>query len=286
MNEHFEKDVDAWLHLNSAGFVETSGTGRGFSEVLGVLAQNERVVSGVNVSGDWDEIRQGCANIKANLGNAEGLEEFRRNPESGCTSIMTMARVAAGFNPGLDSPGNVGAFKDYVLRLQSAPFFHLRKSDVTKVSQKSKDWNVLINDVARLFDGVKEEDYREIRESLENLAKSAASYKKSKQEKDLLVQNVLAVDEVNGLRRCSVCLCFSHVEFVEDKRKGSTTRQSEFVVAKVFLEFKSEQWYALAPKVWAKTVKTVDDWIDENTTPPGGRAVNLCIGSGSSAVAG
>jgi hypothetical protein len=204
----------------------------------------------------------------------QGLARFRAQPLDGCTSIMNIARVASGFNPLLpDVKGNVERFQDYTRRILSAPFFNLGYADSKTEIRQSEDWDDLIRSIVELFEGIEKEDRDRIKDGLANLAIAAGSRSGTKQTQNLFVQNVLQLD--GGT--LSIFIYYSSVVLQEDKVKGSTSRQSEFTIARSKLVFRTGDWPAFAERVWKKQVTVVDDWLDDNTTTSGDQPVNLCI---------
>jgi hypothetical protein len=204
----------------------------------------------------------------------KGLERFRAQPMDGCTSIMNIARVAADFNPLLpDVKGNVEKFQDYTRRVLSAPFFNLGYADSKTEVRQSNDWNDLIRSIVELFEGIEKEDRDRIKGGLTALAEAATSRSGTKQTQNLFVQNVLQMD--GGT--LSVFIYYSSVVLQEDKEKGSTSRQSEFTIARSKLVFRTGDWPVFAERVWKKQVTVVDDWLDDNTTKGGDEAIDLCL---------
>jgi len=206
----------------------------------------------------------------------DGLEHFMHQPLDGCTSIMNIARTAAGFNPLTpDVKGNVQKFQDYSARILAAPFFNLGYADSKKEKRSSENWDELIDSIVGLFEGIQDQDKTRIKNGLTQLAKAATSHSGTRQEQNLFVQNVLQMD--GGT--LNVFIYYSSVQLQEDKSKGSTSRQTEFNIARSMLRFRTGDWPYFAEKVWKKQVSVVDDWLDGNNTEPGKLAAKLCIGS-------
>jgi hypothetical protein len=229
------------------------------------------VGSGIDAALDGSKALKALINEKD---YEQGLARFKVQPMDGCTSVMNIARTAAGFNPlNPDVTDNVQRFQDYTRRVLSAPFFNLGYADTKTEVRESEDWNVLIRAIVGLFDGVKDEDRERIKDGLTTLAEAATSRSGTKQKQNLFVQNVLQLD--GGT--LSVFVYYSSIVLQEDKDKGSTSRQSEFTIARSKLVFRSGDWPYFAEKVWKKQVSVVDDWLDDNTTEGGDQAINLCI---------
>jgi hypothetical protein len=277
--------IENWMALNDPTqpgklFTTTAEVTAALGAMAAPSAGTEAVVSNAQLTGgEAAAVLAGSTELKQMISEKDyekGLRRFKEQPMDGCTSVMNIARLAAGFNPlDPDVKGNVERFKDYAGRILSAPFFNLGYSDSKHVTRKSKDWNDLINSIVGLFEGVKDEDRNKIKDGLEDLAKAATSSSKTKQKMNLFLQNVLQAD--GGTYRAF--LYYSSVELEEDKSKGSTSRQTDFTLARAQLVFRSGDWPFFAERVWKKQVCVVDDWLDGNTTLGGEEPVQLCFGS-------
>jgi len=234
------------------------------------------VSSATLIGNDRDRALKDSRDLKNLLNKPEGAEYFRKTPLDGCTSIMNMARVAAGFNPAIvTEPGageaeqlkSVRTYNAYVDRLLSAPFFDLAMSDVKEHTKQSSDWNVLIDGIADLFEGVMAEDKASIRKSLVALAKAATSRVRTSQRQYLFTQSVLGANRTGAALEYDVNIYSSVVVMEADEGKGGTTSQTHYQIRRTRLIFRTNEWPQFADKVWAKQVTAVDDWLSGNSTP-------------------
>lgn len=206
------------------------------------------------------------------------VEVFKTDYGDGISTVLNMARQAAKYNP-LDTKDAECSkrFKDYLTRVQKAPFFVLQYARTARQSNESKNWDALIGAIADTFEGVAEEDKKAVVKSLASLAKVAASTEDTKNTEDLFVQSVLQAGA-----EYEIYLYSSHVSMESHTSKGSTSSQTLFEVTTVKLRLLRSSWPLSAEKVYkAGHVQAIDDWLDENTTKPGTLRHNLCIGAGA-----
>lgn len=238
-------------------------------------AEARPIVTGaVLVGPEREKTLAASARLKQNLGTDAGLEIFKGDPMNGVTSILDIARLNAGYNPlDLKDPERVKKYDLYLSKVISAPFFSLTFSNAQRLVHTSENWDALIDGVVDTFEGIAAEDKKQVAKSLGALAKAAASSEHSSQSEDLFIQSVLQA--ASGAYE--VYIYSSHVELTSDTKKGSTSKQSVFELARAKLRFRAGEWPYLAEKVWRKKVKATDDWLEENTTTPGGLHTNLCL---------
>ncbi|ABX07714.1 hypothetical protein Haur_5086 (plasmid) [Herpetosiphon aurantiacus DSM 785] len=282
MNEQGIDQVHDWLRVNDPAYYQAyhaSETITGFRQRL-QLAEDPvtSVVSNARLVGNnADAVLNDSRALQAAISTAtqaQGLSQFKKNPMDGCTSVMNIARIAANFNPITPNiTGNYQAYNTYIEKILSAPFFNLNFTDIKVVNQSSSNWNEAIDSFVNLFEGILDSDRSKIKEGLVALTKAATSHLNQKQEQQLFVQNVLQADT----NAYTIAIYYSQVELVEDSKKGGTTKQSTFKVARTLLSFRVNEWPYFAEAVWGKHVQTVIDWLNVNTTTAGARTVNLCL---------
>ncbi len=201
----------------------------------------------------------------------ELLRIFMSNPATGCTTVMDMARIAAGFNPlSPELKDNQKAFDDYVGRIMSAPFFFLNDSSRTDYHRGEKNWNVAVNAIVNLYEGIETQSKEQIRKSLINMTEAATSRKNTRQTKSLFAQST-----VNLEKEIQVYIYSSTISMEESKSKGGTSKQTDITIIKARLTFYKNLWPSYAQMVMNRHVKLVSDWLDANTTKPGTQPVNL-----------
>ena len=274
--------ADSWLALNDPSHAENLARFHAMNRFAVLGAEPGRVVSKTALVGDdRDTVLRNSQQLKGLLGQPDGADHFADCPMDGCTSIMNMARVAAGFNPALMGVGNdpqkqaetdalnLTTYNDYVTRLLKAPFFNLDMNDAKSLSKQSSDWSALIEQIAGLFEGVQKEDFESIRKSLVALASTAVSHQGTAQTANLFTQSVLGASNDGKTLNYTVNIYSSHVSMISSTDKGATTTQSDFQIRRTKLTFRVNEWPQFAAKVWAKQVTTVDDWLSTNDTPKG-----------------
>ncbi|MEC4816465.1 MAG: hypothetical protein SAK29_24835 [Scytonema sp. PMC 1069.18] len=205
------------------------------------------------------------------------LETFKSNPATGCTTVMDMARIAAGFNP-LSKPEDPKeerqkqekAFEDYVVRIMKAPFFFLNESSRDDYHRGERDWGNAIKTIVDLYEGIESQSKDSIRKSLEEMAKAATSRKDTRQTKNLFAQSTIDL-----AKEVQVFIYSSSISLEESESKGSTSKQTDITIIKARLTFQKETWPAYAEMVMNRHVKLISDWLDDNTTKGGDVKTNL-----------
>ena len=184
---------------------------------------------------------------------------------------MGIAQRRAGFNPAvIGSPGtdedahraNVNSFNEYVQELSGSPLFTLSLADTLTLRRTSKDFNVLVDEIAGLFQGIAVSDVGMIRQGLVSLAKAAISRMRTQQRQFLFTQSVL---QCYG-NLVEVSIYSSYVSMYADSAKGATTTQAEYQVNRRKLGFRTDLWPDNAEMVWNRQTLSIRDWINANTT--------------------
>jgi hypothetical protein len=244
------------------------------ADALGAGPANPPLVSSAILVGSRAE--EGLKNakvIKSAPTTDAQFEAFKNDYATACSTILDISRAGAKFNPtNPTDPKAKEKYLDYLNRVQKAPFFTLMEASREVIKSESKNYDQLIDSVADTFQGLVEKNKKAIVQGLANLAKVAANTESTKQTKDLFLQSVLSADEVY-----SVYLYTCHVDMESATKKGIKEQQSLFEVSTTRLQFKPPVWALGARKVFDKTVKTVDDWLDDNTTEAEGDSFKLCL---------
>jgi hypothetical protein len=271
-----------WLAMNDPVHAERLHSKWAVASYAAVLATIGYAVKpviqkAVLLGRERETVLQHSRALKGQLHTAAGLERFKLNPMDGCTSIMNMARAAAGFNPLERNPQRQhDTYEGYLRALMMSPLFRLSSDGQMTVSRQTNDWSVLLEAILGCFDGVGDEDRNSIRISLIDLANVAASHQGQTQSDDLFVQSVLHAD---GANEYSAGLYTSRVSMRSDTNKGATSSQTDFQIRRTRLTFSAQDWPVVAADVWARQVTTVVDWLDSNTnnTAAGSTVARLCI---------
>ena len=204
-----------------------------------------------------------------------GLEYFKSSPGDGCTSIIDLARIGAGYDPargGRDD--SLQRFERFATTIVGAPVFEKRLLDRRPVRWRTGSWKESVGRVTALFPGIGGGDLARIRQSVERLSRAAASNPGRVQSGSLFVQNLLYADG----KDYTLWLYYAYASFKEiHERKQDPKFETDLVVARAQLVFLVTAWPAYAEAVWNRHVCTIVDWLDSNTTKPGNSPVTLCF---------
>lgn len=206
----------------------------------------------------------------------KAIEQFKKYPVLGCTTVLDMARVASGYDPnGNMDDTNKEKYQDYVNRVLKCPFFHLVINEHQTFHRHESSWSEAINQISDLFSGVNAKDKGKISQSITNLANAVSSKSNTKQGTSLFSVSALNSDE----HTVEAYIYSSNISMIENKSKGSDSKQTDIDIYKTNLSFDTEMWQYYAKKVFEKHFKLIEDWLNDNTTEPGDESTNLCIGA-------
>lgn len=190
----------------------------------------------------------------------EGREIYKKAPLNGCLSVMTMARNMAKFDPtNIDDEKGKEKFLAYGNKLQSAPFFFLRSSEVSHMEHKEEDWNATVNRIVDLYEGISSSDKEAVKNSIAALASAAMSKSGTRETKNLFVQSTIEYS-----KNINVFIYWSYITMQYEKGK-STSLQSEVDVYKMKLEFDSVMWPSYSDIIYSEGIKSIEKWMEENT---------------------
>jgi hypothetical protein len=255
---------------------------------------NEPVIPtslGSTVVGNTDSYKELDKKIKVILQNKSvtelSPEEFekvveclKQNPLTGCTSVLNMARVSSGYNPDDPlGPDSNRKFNDYIARVLKAPFFNLVMSETTNYNRQDTSWNSAVDVIVKMFDGVEEKDRSQIKSTIVNMTEAAASRMNTANKTNLsAVNSIFADDQKNNIL---TYIYTSSVEVIESHaggKHGWDSKQTKLDIVRIKLDFDCGIWSTFAKKVAERSIKLVDDWLDDNNTKPlPGANKKLCI---------
>ncbi len=195
--------------------------------------------------------------------------DFKNRPMDGCTSLMNMARVKAGFDPtkGMTG-GNITAYQEYIAQVVKCPLFNLDMTDHQTIHRESDDYNELISKVTDTFEGIQAEDKAKIVQSIGNLVNAATSNSGTDEATDLFVQSVLYAGS-GSQPVYAIYIYSSHVHLIDHTHKGHHNVQEDFDVQRTKMTFRVNDWPYFSDAVWDKQYSSVNDWLNNNTTPTG-----------------
>ncbi|MGN0612860.1 MAG: hypothetical protein ACI4JB_03090 [Porcipelethomonas sp.] len=205
----------------------------------------------------------------------KAIEQFKKYPILGCTTVLDMARVASGYDPNGDmDAANKAKYQNYVNRILGCPFFHLVMNEHQTFHRQESSWADAIDQISNLFSGVAAKDKDKISQSIKNLANAVSSKSNTRQGTSLFSVSALNSDE----HTVEAYIYSSNISMVESKSKGSDSKQTDIDIYKTNLSFDTEMWPYYAKMVFEKHFKLIEDWLNDNTTVPGNEKTNLCIG--------
>lgn len=275
--------VNSWLSTNNPKNVPEVIRSKQGSNAVGAVAavspdQSTNIATSAAVvlgSSDTSAIDNAMKEaIKTDREKA--IEQFKKYPLLGCTTVLDMARVASGYDPNgdMNDQNTKDKYNDYVKRIQTCPFFHLNLNEKQTLNRSETSWNDAINQISNLFTGVASKDKEKISQAVTNLANAVSSKSNTRQGTTLYSVSAINSDE----HTIDVYIYFSDISMIASSKKGSDSKQTEINITKTNLSFDTEMWEYYAEKVYDKHYKSIEDWLDDNITKPGNLATNLCIG--------
>ncbi|WP_289045446.1 hypothetical protein [uncultured Olleya sp.] len=244
--------IEVWLTLNDPSAHASLKREAKVSNFLATTSEDSELAPSMSTL-----TGPGAASAKSNT-------DWETNPALGAANLAQIAMRAAGYDPtnlDMEDKANAANFNLFRKKLSECPLFITKYAEKQTLNESTSDWNDLIDSIADTFEGIMAEDKTAIVGSLKKLAKAASSKMSTKQTTQVFTQNTINVDD-----NLSYYLYSSQVSFEEEKGKGFHTRQSDFVVWKLRLEFQTELW----PEWWERVKKTfdgdMDNWLDDTTT--------------------
>lgn len=282
-NTKFMDSINSWLSANDPQNVPKSGrVGHSTAEVRSItsvspdqstnIATSAAVVLGLSDTAAIDKAMEEA--IKTDREKA--IEQFKKYPLLGCTTVLDMARVSSGYDPNgdMDDQNTKDKYNDYVNRIQTCPFFHLNMNERQTLNRTESSWSEAINQISSLFTGVASKDKEKISQAITNLANAVSSKSNTRQGITLYSVSAINSDE----HTIEVYIYFSDISMISSSKKGSDSKQTEIKITKTNLSFDTEMWAYYAEKVYDKHYKSIEDWLDDNSTKPGNLKTNLCVG--------
>jgi len=206
---------------------------------------------------------------------AKGREIYAnpQNLPTAIASIMNHSQKRADFHPASTPPEKLYIkFNDYVTQIDSTPFFHLEKHDSVKQTFYSKDYNKLIDQIANLYDAVSAQDKQKLRNDIGDMAKSVFGEEKSEQWRNLFSQSTI---DFSDLRRPKLFIYYTTLHMRHEAKKAEVNEQ-EYTVQRAEYTVLADLIHVYADKLANLDKKSVDDWLDESTTPER-EGVKLCF---------
>lgn len=281
------EQVEKWLDINDPKDPKPQqSTSSEFSEELKLQSDTTKeaewmVSTGVLIGERKEEVLEKSRILQDRLNNRdiEGVREsLADQPTDGLSSVAGIARSAAGLGEELGNvEENIEGFNKYISILASSPFFIPEFVDIQNISRDGRDYREFIDETINLFESVKSDARETIRSSISTLANAAASRVGEYQGTSLFVQNTInaAGPDDNDI----LSIYYSSIVMQSDERKGATSFQEDFTLARTRLRFRNDMWPAFSRMVMEKEINTVYNWLDQVNTRRGSKEVNLCIDS-------
>ena len=203
-NTKLMDSINSWLSANDPQNVPKSGrVGLSTAEVRTItsvspdqstnIATSAAVVLGLSDTAAIDKAMEEA--IKTDREKA--IEQFKKYPLLGCTTVLDMARVSSGYDPNgdMDDQNTKDKYNDYVNRIQTCPFFHLNMNERQTLNRTESSWSEAINQISSLFTGVASKDKEKISQAITNLANAVSSKSNTRQGITLYSVSAINSDE-------------------------------------------------------------------------------------------
>lgn len=195
-------------------------------------------------------------------------KEIYSNPDNlptAVASIMNHNQKRADFHPSESDPVKLfKSFEGYVFQVDDCPFLHLVKSDLTKQSFESSDYNKLIDGIIKLYDGIKAEDKEKMKEQIADLGRSVFNKSGSDVIKNLFSETTVFMDDKEPM----LYLYFTQLRMTYENPgafKPDVNKQS-YTVNRAQYKILPELIRTYADTLAKLDKKNVDDWLTESTT--------------------
>lgn len=220
------------------------------------------------------ELSDTSATARANyLGNdtsdpdASGIEIYSelQNLPTAVASILNHSQNRADFHPADMSPEVLATrYSAYISEIDNNPFLHLLKSEQSKQSFYSKDYNLLIDQVVNLYTGVTAQDLDALKDSIADMAKSVFGQTKSEDWKNLFSQSTLDIsDEDNPI----LFIYYTSLHMGHDETGKSEVNEQDYMVRKTEYLVLPDLIKAHAYQLASLDKKSIDAWAGDSTSP-------------------
>lgn len=205
-----------------------------------------------------------------------GLDIYTKfeNLPTAVASILNKVQVMSDFFPQSQSEEEIAnKYPLYVECISRTPFFHLMSSEVQEQDFKVSNYDVLINQIMNIYEGIRDEDRKKIETSIRDMAKSLASKRTKRAKLNLFSQSTIDLRDVNSIHLYIYDTVLETYEQADGKgeigMQSYTVRKSKFVVLKDLIK-------AHADKLSTMDQKSVDDWLNDIKSPVK-KDIQLCF---------
>nr|WP_314266747.1 hypothetical protein [uncultured Moellerella sp.] len=211
---------------------------------------------------------------------ARNMNTFGSAPISiydGLQTIVNMCRIKSQYNP-LD-PNGKGSYAYFLLfagLLASVPCLNIQWAEVSIVTQKSQNADILIDSFVRKFNGISAKDQYELKISVKKLVTASLSYAGAQQKNANFIQNLLDVD-ARGNVYFNIYSSFFTIS--QTSNKSGITFQSEYFLTQISYCLTASNWEKVRTLYADQQKQTIDEWINNMTTQgkAGSKAKAPCL---------
>lgn len=188
-----------------------------------------------------------------------------QNLPTAVASILNHTQTRANFHPADTSPEKLAAaFTGYINEIDSNPFFHLMKSESTKQTFYSKDYNLLIDQIANLYSNLRSEDVDKIKTSITDMAKSVFGQRESEQWKNIFSQSTLDLTDLQNPR---LYVYYTSLHMFHSQNGKSEVQEQDYEVRMTTYLVLPDLIRAHASTLAGLDKKSVDSWMNDSTSP-------------------
>lgn len=245
MSDDFGKTVDNWLTMPGA-----------FAPALPPDEEDSATARGIMLGDNTADPAATGTSIYTNF----------QNLPTAVASILNHSQNRANFHPASMEPEELlRYFAAYTTEIDKTPFFSLAEDDVNKQKFASKDFNVLIDQVVSLYDGVSSNDQSKLKNAIADMAKSVFSQQKSERWKNLFSQSTM---DLSNLATPRIMIYYTSLYMKHETGifKPEVNEQS-YTVHRTSYFVLPDLISSNAKKLEQLDSKSVDDWLGAATSP-------------------
>ncbi len=245
-----------------------------------LLANEEHpVVSNAKLTGPGAtsalEADEHYVSLRASGKTLDAEKALALSPATGCAMCMSLAAESSDFNPASPAQaGNLTGFLNYVNELFKCPILNNELNDSPSVTWGS-DWETTITNILSYYVGIDQSSLNQIRMSLRDCARAAASNPNTTQRTDLFVQNTMHIGE-----DLKVYLYKSFIEMIYVSKDGGKNEpdirrdETHFKIYRVIFDFKQSEWPDYAKIIMPQTDASLDSWLNNNSPSQNIKPIN------------
>jgi hypothetical protein len=198
---------------------------------------------------------------------AEGVAIYSetQNLPTAVASLLNHSQNRANFHPASMTAKELAlAFRNYAIEIDKNPFLYLSKTSIDKQSYKSKDYNVLIDRVVNLYEGLESVDLDEIKDSIANMGKSLLSHQTTEDSMNLFAQSTIGMSDPGNPK---FMIYYTTLRMKNVKNGKSEVLEQEYEVNRTSYFVLPDLIKAHAASLAKLQKTTIDDWAINSTSP-------------------